>query len=454
MRLFGTDGVRGIVNEDLTPEFVLRLALAIASYFGKGSSILLGRDARAGSDLIHDVVAGALASAGVRVYDAGLTPTPALQYYVSRRGFDGGVMVTASHNPPQYSGIKVVLHDGIEASREVEEEIERLFSEGRFRRTPWRELSHRRTRLEDVNEFYVRGVLSLIDSDRVRSRGFKVVVDAANNVGALTTPHILRGLGVKTLTVNSDLSPQPFREPEPTQENLGYLVEITKSVGADFAVAHDGDADRSIFIDNLGRYVPGDRSATLLCRHIAVNRRDETPKRVVTAVSSSTIIEEVLRRYGIEVTWVRVGSIVIARTMQSLGAMAGFEENGGFMYTPHQLVRDGGMSAALMLELLSAEGLPLGALHDALPKMHLIKTKVPLRDRGLSDEVISRILQHYSDYRAVTVDGVKVVGSNFWFLVRPSGTEPLLRVFVEAETEALAKEILKNLLGIISEVLG
>ncbi|MEM2021033.1 MAG: phosphoglucosamine mutase [Zestosphaera sp.] len=453
MRLFGTDGVRGVVNEDLTPEFVTKLALAVASFFGEGSSVLLGRDARAGSELLQDITAGVLASSGLRVYDAGLTPTPALQYNVKMRGFEGGVMVTASHNPPQYSGLKVVLSDGIEAPREVEEEIEKLFREERFRRVPWRELSHRKTRLDDVNEFYVKGVLDLVDSERMRGREFRVVVDAANNVGALTTPQILRSLGVKVLTVNGDLSPQPFREPEPTYENLKYLAGIVNVLKVDFAIAHDGDADRAIFMDDVGRYIPGDRSAALLCRHIAVNRRDSTPRRVVTAVSSSTLIEDVLKDYGIEVTWVKVGSVGIARTMKSLGAMAGFEENGGFMYPPHQFVRDGGVSVVLMLELLSVENSSLSALYDKLPRKHLVKTKVPLRERDLSDKVIARISQHYNNYRTITIDGVKVLGDNFWFLVRPSGTEPLLRVFVEADTESLANEILKDLLRIISEVL-
>lgn len=452
MRLFGTDGVRGVINEDLKPELVVRLALAIATYFGSGSSILIGRDARAGSELIQDIVSGVLASSGLRVYDAGLTPTPALQYNVKERGFDGGVMVTASHNPPQYSGLKVVLPDGIEAPRGVEEEIEKIFSEESFRRVSWKELRHRRTSVNDVNEFYVEGIIEHVDVSKLR-KNFKVVVDPANNVGALTTPKLLRMLGVRVLTVNGDLTHQPFREPEPVQENLEYLSSIVRDVRADFAVAHDGDADRAIFIDDLGRYIPGDRSATLLCKHIVVNRRDNLPRRVVTAVSSSTMIEDLLREHGVEVVWVRVGSIVIARTMQSLGAMAGFEENGGFMYAPHQMVRDGAMTTALMLELLGSEGVSLSELYDRLPKRHLIKTKVPLRDKNLVSSLVEKISSSYGNYRSITIDGVKVIGPDFWFLVRPSGTEPLLRVFVEAGDERRANEILKDLLRITGEVL-
>ncbi|MEO3993248.1 MAG: phosphoglucosamine mutase [Desulfurococcaceae archaeon TW002] len=452
MKLFGTDGVRGVINEDLKPEFVVRLALAIATYFGSGSSILVGRDSRAGSELIKDIVSGVLVSSGLRVYDAGLTPTPALQYNVKERGFDGGIMVTASHNPPQYSGIKVVLPDGIEAPREVEEEIEKIFSEESFRRVPWRELRHRKILVDDVNEFYVEGIIKHIDTDKLK-KTFKVVVDPANNVGALTTPKLLRMLGVKVLTINSDLTHQPFREPEPTQENLEYLSNIVRDLRADFAVAHDGDADRAIFIDNLGRYMSGDRSAALLCKHIVVNKRIDLPRRVVTAVSSSTIVEDLLREYGVEVVWVRVSSIVIARTMQRLGAMAGFEENGGFFYAPHQMVRDGAMTTALMLELLSSERASLSDLYDSLPRRHLIKTKVPLRDKSLVSNLIDKILLSYSNYRSMTIDGVKIIGPDFWFIVRPSGTEPVIRIFVEAGDESKANEILKDLLGITSEVL-
>ena len=160
-RLFGTDGVRGIVNETLTPEFVLRLALAIGTYFGKGARVLLGRDARAGNPFLTNIVIGALLSTGVKVYYAGLTPTPALQYYIkSRGGFDGGVMITASHNPPEYSGIKVIAGDGVEIPREDEREIERIYYEGVFNRVAWSQSHIDYVNVKDVNEHYIK--LSLI----------------------------------------------------------------------------------------------------------------------------------------------------------------------------------------------------------------------------------------------------------------------------------------------------
>lgn len=452
-RLFGTDGVRGVVNKWFTPERALRLGLAIGSYFGEGAEVVVGRDARAGNEFMVRAVMAGLISSGLRIYDAGLLPTPALQYNVRRRWFEGGVMITASHNPPEYVGVKVVLSDGVEAPREVEEEVEKAYWEERFRRADWVSLGERVRRLDDAVDFYINGVVSQVDDELIRKKEWRVVVDAANNVGALATPKVLRRLGAKVLTINSDLSHIPYREPEPLPGTLRDTSKIVMSVGADFGVAHDGDADRAIFIDDLGRVMPGDRSAALLCKHVA-ETRPGLPRRVVTAVSSSTIIEEYLRSSGIEVVWTRVGSIVIARKMMEVGALAGFEENGGFMFPPHQYVRDGAMTAALMLEFLAKERVKLSEAYDLLPKRYLIKDKLPLPNREVVPKILNAVKSLLGGARFIEVDGVKAIWDNNWVLVRPSGTEPVLRIFVESPTEDEAKEVLRKIKSEITKVLG
>ncbi len=453
-KLFGTDGVRGIVNEWLTPEQVTRLALAIGSFFKEGSKLLVGRDARAGNSFIVNSVISALLSTGVKVYYAGLAPTPALQYYVKHHDFDGGVIVTASHNPPEYSGIKVIMDDGIEAPRDAEKEIEAIYWELKFRRPPWNSLSEDVRRVDDVNEYYIKGILELLDIEKIRKQRMKVVVDPGNNVGSLTTPKLLRTLNIKVTVINGDLSHIPDRPPEPLPENLQETVSIVKALKADLGIAHDGDADRAIFIDDRGRVIPGDRSALLLCKHIVKNRGEKEPSRVVTAVSSSTLVEDLLREYGIEVVWTRVGSIDISRTMTSIGALAGFEENGGFMYPRHQYVRDGAMALGLMLEFLSTERRRLSELYDEIPKRHIIKTKIPIKNREEALKAIEALKVQYRSKRVIDVDGIKVIDKNYWFLVRPSGTEPILRIFVESDTEELAKSIYNEIVSTIKDLLG
>lgn len=452
-RLFGTDGVRGVVNVDLTPEVVLRLALAIGTYFRPGSRLVVGSDVRAGNSFLTKIVIGGLISTGVKVVNAGLAPTPALQFYVKSRGFDGGIVVTASHNPPEYSGIKVVMPDGVEAPRKVEEELEEIYYESRFRRVSWREVSGDATRVYDVIDHYLNNIVELVDKERIRKSGLKVVVDPANNVGALATPKLLRTLGVRVVVINGDLSYTPSRSPEPAPENIEDLISVVKAVGADLGVAHDGDADRAIFVADGGLYIPGDLSALLLCKHIVENRREVTPPRVVTAVSSSTLVSKALSAYGIEVVWTKVGSIIISRTMMELGAIAGFEENGGFIYPKHQYVRDGAMSLALMVELLSYEKTSLSSLIETLPKRYIVKKRVYV-GRELLPRVYEEIRNRFSEVEFIDVDGLKGISSRYWFLVRPSGTEPLVRVFVEADSQQLVNEVLKELLDIFMEVYG
>ncbi len=448
-RLFGTDGVRGVFNVDLTPEVALKLGLAIGSYFGSGSRIIVGNDFRAGSLSLSNAVISGLLSCGIRVYYAGFTPTPALQYYIKEKGFDGGVMITASHNPPQYNGIKVIMDDGIEASREVEKVIEDYYFSLRFKRVKWRYVLNQVYSVHDVNDFYVRGVLKLVDKDLISKRGFKVVADLANNVSSLTTPKLLRELSVKVLTINGDMSHEPYRTPEPNRESLSDLYKVVTAVGADLGLAHDGDADRVIFIDELGNFIPGDYSATLLARYLVERDRD-SPKRVVTAVSSSVVVEEVLKPLGVEVIWTKVGSIGIARLMKRVGALCGFEENGGFMYPKHQYVRDGAMTIALMLEYLAKEKTTLSKALSTIPKYYLIKTKVPM-DRERAFRMVEKVKEVYSKHKYIDIDGVKVFEKDYWFLVRPSGTEPLLRVIVEGRTKGIAEKVLSELMKLIKE---
>ena len=452
-KLFGTDGVRGIINEELTPELALRLGMAIGTYFGEGAKVLIGRDVRAGGEMIKSAVIAGLLSAGVKVYDAGLTPTPALQYVVKTRDFDGGVMITASHNPSRYNGIKVISSYGIEVPREDERKIEDIFFEQRFRKASWRSLIHDVKPYPYVNDIYVKAVVDKVDKDLIRKKNFRIVIDPANSVGALTSPRIARELGVKVYTVNGHLDPMfPGREPEPIPEHLTETSKAVLSIHADLGVAHDGDADRAIFIDDKGRVQWGDRTAALLAKYLAVND-PEFPKKVYTAVSSSTVIEDVLKPLGIEVVWLKVGSVDISWTMErNKDALCGFEENGGFMYPPHQLVRDGGMTLALMLELLASENKKLSELYDELPQYYLIKTKIPMsRDKAL--KVVEKVKEYFKGYRQITIDGVKVISNDFWLLVRPSGTEPLLRIMLEAKTEEKAKELLEIVRNIAEEVL-
>ncbi len=449
-RLFGTDGVRGIVNKELTPDFALRLALAIGTYFGEGSKILVGRDVRLGGEIIQRAVEAGLLASGCKVYEAGLITTPGLQYNVRYKDYDGGVMITASHNPPQYNGIKVIGPDGIEIPRKDEEVIEEIYFEQKHRLISWSkaglEVKKEPTPIED----YVKAIIDRVDAEKIRAKNFKVLVDPANSVGALTTTRVARLLGAKVYSLNGHLDSYfPGRPPEPTVENLAETARVVPILGVDFGIAHDADGDRAIIIDEKGNIYWGDRTAALLTRFLA-EKHPDLPKRVFTAVSSSILVEEYLKQYGIEVRWTKVGSPVIARHIVEEGALCGFEENGGFMYPLLVPVRDGAMTLALMLEMLASWNKKPSELYDELPKYYPVKTKVPM-PRSKALKVVEKVKELYKNHRMVTIDGVKVFGEDYWFLVRPSGTEPLLRIMVEAKDKEKAEELARQLVKIAEE---
>lgn len=449
-KLFGTDGVRGVVGYELTPEMAMRLGRAIGAFFGKGSRMLVGRDVRAGGDMIASSLIAGLLAEGVKVHYAGLIPTPALQFSVRTLGYDGGVMVTASHNPPQYNGVKVVAPDGIELDREAEAIVEEYYYSGVASKLEWRELTEPAETRVGLIERYVEAIAEHIDSTDIAKAGFRVVVDCANSVGSLTTPLLLRRLGVKALTLNCNLDPTfPGREPEPTPDSLREASILTREAGAVIGVGHDGDADRAIFIDENGRVVWGDRSGAILARYASERWRD-FPKVVFTGVSSSLLVEEYLSKYGVQVKWTPVGSIVIARSLKREGGIAGFEENGGYIHTPFQNVRDGTMTVALMLELLAREKTRLSRLVEELPQYYPVKTKIPARG-GMRECAVRAIRERYKGYKLIEIDGVKVVLDKGWALVRPSGTEPVVRVMVEGRTPSDAERIMSEILGVIKE---
>ena len=448
-RLFGTNGIRGVANRELTPELALRVGLAVGAYFG-GGRLIVGRDGRFGSLMVQRAVEAGLHSAGSTIYDVGVMPTPAIQYAVKHFGMDGGVIITASHNPPEYVGIKVVASNGVELPREEEVKVEEIFFEEKFLRADWRGLGSTH-RLSGVLDVYLEAVKSHVDVDAIRRRGFRVVVDPGNGVGALSTPRLLRELGCRVYAINSHIDGSfPGRPPEPRPEYLGGLSNAVRDVGADLGAAHDGDADRTLFADDRGVVHWGDRTFALLEREFL---RENPGELIVTPISSCTIIEDVAKEMGGRVRWTRVGSVVVSHAMLETGAKLGAEENGGIFYGPHQPVRDGAMAVALMLDLLAREKRPLSELLDELPRYYIEKARVEYPVE-LRDAIMDELRRRVKGERVVTIDGVKVwFGDGSSILVRPSGTEPVYRLYAEGRTEERPKELVEEFRGMLQEII-
>ncbi len=437
-RLFGTNGVRGVANRELTVELVTRLAASIGAYFG--GSVAVGRDGRITSPMFRDAAVCGLLSVGCSVYDAGMLPTPALQHAVRSNGLSAGVMITASHNPPEFNGMKVIAADGVEASRGQEAEIEEIFFEDGPELSPWDGIGTVQ-RLEAL-EAYQEAVISHVDLGRVRDAGLKVAVDPGNGVAALSAPGIARALAGEVFTINVDVDGRfPNRVSEPRPDNLGGLQALVRASGADLGVAYDGDGDRSIFVDELGEVHWGDRSFALLAREFILKNPGE---RVASPVNSSRALEEVVSGAGGSVVWTQVGSVVVSRRMVEEGIPFGGEENGGIMYGPHLQVRDGSMALALIMEIMAETGKPLSQLFGELPQYSQRKDRISCPEE-LKEAVLEALRGRVDAPRVETIDGVKLIyDDESWVLFRPSGTEPIFRIYAEAgspeRVEALVEE--------------
>lgn len=450
-KLFGTNGVRGVVNKELTPEMIMRLSSSASVLLGK--NIALGRDGRTSSLMFKEAAISGLLSAGCTVYDTGILPTPVLQFSVRHYGLDGGLMLTASHNPPEFNGLKVIARDGVEVPRDVEERIEAIYFGGGPALCPWDRVG----KVQSVNplDSYMDAVLSHVDSGLIKRAGLRVAIDPGNGVSVLTAPQVARRLGCSVLSINAELDGRfPGRGSEPRPENLSGLKALVEASGSDLGVAFDGDGDRAIFVDEKGEVHWGDRSFALIAKDFI---RRNPGEAVATPVSSSRIIEDVVKGGGGRIIWTRVGSVVVSRTMIELGIKLGGEENGGIFYAPHLPVRDGTMAMALILDIMAREGRSPSQLFGELPRYHQIKERIPCPDH-LKGKVMESIKGMVEASRIETIDGLKLwYDDGSWVLIRPSGTEPILRLYAEAGERSRVSSLIerhKRLIGEVLESLG
>lgn len=425
-----------MINEDLTVDLALNLARATGTELGPGK-IAISRDSRHGGLMFTRAITAGLLSTGCSTIDIGPAPTPALQFMVPRLGCVAGVMVTASHNPPEFNGIKVLGSNGIEVTRETEAKIEDVYFERRFTVADWDSIGEASEYHETIRH-YMTAIKSHVDVEAIKRRNLVVVVDGANSVGSLVTPFLLREIGCKVISLNAQLDGSfPGRNPEPIPENLVELSKTVMSLGADIGIAHDGDADRATFVDETGRILWGDQSFAIVASRVLSKKEGST---LVTPVSSGRLIEDVAKQAGAKIDWTVVGSVVVSHRLEETGAELGGEENGGVFYPPHQPVRDGAMTAALVLEAMAVEGKKLSELVAELPKYFSTKIKVPVPAEK-KDALLDVLVELTEGQDRITIDGVKLLFDDGWILTRPSGTEPLWRCFTEASTQERADEL-------------
>ncbi|WP_121744078.1 phosphoglucosamine mutase [Natronorubrum halophilum] len=439
MQVFGSSGTRGVANEELTPAFVLRVAKAAGTAWG-ADRVAIARDTRYTGRMLADAAASGLASTGTDIDRIGVVPTPGAQAYAEREGVPV-MVITASHNPPQYNGVKLVGSDGIELAVSDLESIEEVLLTEAFDVAPWDETGRVRE-IEGVTREYVDELLVSADRETIADADLTVALDPGHGAGTLTSPEFFRDLGCRVVTVNGQPDGHFLgRDPEPVPDNLEDLGKLVRATDADIGIAHDGDADRAIFFDEDGTYVEGD--ATLAALAEAELEAGDT---TVSAVNVSQRLVDVVTEIGADLELTPIGSTNIITRIEELEAkgkrvpIAG-EGNGGIFFPSYRLSRDGAFTAARFLELVAER--PVSEIVAPYDGYANVRHNIEYESTAERDAMIDAAANHAkaSDAELNTRDGYRLDHGDAWVLARPSGTEPLVRVYAEARDEDRAREL-------------
>jgi len=438
-RLFGTNGVRGVVGKDLTPELVFNIGEALGTM--RSGCIAVGRDTRTSGETLTKAVKAGILATGCDVVDCGILPTPALQFLV-KDDFDGGAMITASHNPPEYNGVKIIESDGTEMGDEETLKLEEIIFTHSASPNAWNQTGQEFL-APHLIENYISGIVDQFPDKP--GAGITVVVDPGSGPACLTTPRILTEMGCKIIIINGIMDGSfPGRLPEPSVDGLKSLAELVVSSGADFGVAHDGDADRAVFINEKGQFVEENLEFALVAQYMCQQKRGT----IVTPVSTGQIVEIVAKKEGCSIVYTPVGSIYVARTMRELRGegkivIFGGEGNGGLIFPDHQFCRDGGMTSAMMVFILSSNpGKKLSDLLGELPERCIIKDKITSRD---GPKILKSLISAFSEDTIDQTDGIKIFRDNSWALIRASGTEPIIRIIIDSENRQVGQAFYSEL---------
>ena len=440
--MVSVSGIRGRVGEALTPEVVARYAAAFGAWSiarGPSRQIVVGRDSRVSGPMFHRIVVGTLQLVGCDVIDIGLTTTPGCQLAVEHHHAAGGLMLSASHNPIEWNALKLIGASGLFLEAAEGTAMRALVEEG----TPhasWDRIG-RVIQDDGVAARHVESVLAIpyLDAAGIRARKFKVALDCVRGAGATVMPLLLERLGCDVVAINMEPDGRFPREPEPIPANLGELEHLVKESGADIGFAVDPDVDRLALVADGGRAIGEDYTLALAARVVLRHRRGP----LVTNLSTSLVVEDAARAAGVEAVRAPVGEVNVAVRMRTLSAPIGGEGNGGVILPEVHLGRDAPIGAALVLQLLLEEQRSLSAIVGALPRYVIVKDKLPRPNASL-DAVYSALKTAFPDAVTDGQDGLRLAWSDRWVHVRPSGTEPIVRVIAEAPDEAGARELVRR----------
>jgi phosphomannomutase len=423
--MIGISGIRGIIGESFTPELITRLGAAYGVFVG-GGGVVVGRDTRVSGEMVKHALFGGLIATGCRVIDVGMCTTPSLTIMIDELGADGGVMVSASHNPIQWNALKLYQSSGVILDQLEGREFLNIFYFGNFEYSSWEgiqdiELDH------STNRRHLKRIFDNADTDSIRKRAPRVVIDSCNGAGSLITPDMLRELGCEVIPLHCTPDGLFPHNPEPVFKNLGDLADTVRKEKADIGFAQDADADRIALVDERGNIIGEEMSLALAVDHVLAMRKGP----VVTNMSTSRIIDDICTDHGCELHRTPVGEVNVAKKMIETGAVIGGEGNGGVIDPRISKGRDSLAGIALILEKYASEERSLSEIVGSYPSYSIVKEVMECpRDR--ISAVFAGLEDVYLNDRIDRSDGIKVIRDDSWAHIRCSATEPVVRIITEA----------------------
>ncbi len=442
--MVSVSGVRGRVGEALTPEIIAKFAAGFGAWAmsranGRKARIVVGRDSRVSGPMFQPVVHAALQSVGCDVIDVGMVPTPTVQLAVEHHHADGGLAITASHNPIEWNALKFIGPSGLFLDAEEGKEM-RAVVESNFSRATWDKLGVV-TQDKDAARRHIDQILALpfLDVDGIRKKEFRVALDCVRGAGGTFMPILLELLGCKLATINMEPDGRFPRSPEPVAENLGELQKLVQDSHCEIGMAVDPDVDRLALVSDEGLAIGEDYTLALAAKEVLRHRKGV----IVTNLSTSRILDDIATEAGTRVIRAPVGEVNVATRMRAENAPIGGEGNGGVILSELHLGRDAPVGAALMLQLLLEESKPLSKVVAQYPRYIIVKDKLE-RPNAPLDAVYEALKKHFPDAAVDTQDGLRLTWPDRWVHIRPSGTEPIVRVIAEAPTAEAAEQLVRD----------
>ncbi len=434
----GISGVRGIVGESLTEEGVSDFSKAFASYIGKGT-VIVGRDTRPSGIALEKTVISSLIGCGINVLYAGISATPTMQVLVQKLKADGGIVITASHNPIEWNGMKFIDSKGVFLNAKQNKKLFDLFDSKEFKSAA---IPGNIKDIKDPDGYHIDAVLKCVDVKKIRAKKFRVALDSVNGAGSVITPRLLKLLGCEVVEINTDTEKEFARGAEPIAENLADLCRKVKAEKADIGFAQDPDADRLAVVSDRGEAIGEEYSMVLAAEHVLPSSKKGST--VVTNLSTSRMIDDVAKKYGAKVVRTKVGEINVVEKLIEIKAVMAGEGNGGVIYPKVVSSRDSLTGMALILNMLAERGGTISSIVAGIPKYYMIKTKIECRTKEEVEHKLERAKKNFKGVKTDTADGIKFILPDSWMHIRSSNTEPIVRVIAEAKSMKKARDLVRK----------